>query len=80
MRTVKDSDIRDTVAELCIRANRCLPEDVRAAIERACADEPWPAAQRSLGILLDNLSLAKERVLQDVRVIEGLIELLNCLP
>ena len=63
MRTVKDSDIRDTVAELCIRANRCLPEDVRAAIERACADEPWPAAQRSLGILLDNLSLAKERAL-----------------
>ena len=63
MRTVKDSDIRDTVAELCIRANRCLPEDVRAAIERARADEPWPAAQRSLGILLDNLSLAKERAL-----------------
>ena len=63
MRTVKDSDIRDTVAELCIRANRVLPEDVRAAIERARADEPWPAAQRSLGILLDNLSLAKERAL-----------------
>ena len=63
MRTVKASDIRDTVAALCIRANRVLPEDVRAAIERARADEPWPAAQRSLGILLDNLSLAKERAL-----------------
>lgn len=63
MRTVKASDIRDAVAALCIRANRVLPEDVRAAIERARADEPWPAAQRSLGILLDNLSLAKERAL-----------------
>ena len=63
MRTVKASDIRDTVAALCIRANRVLPEDVRAAIERARADEPWPGAKRSLGILLDNLSLAKERAL-----------------
>ena len=63
MRTVKASDIRDAVAELCIRANRVLPEDVRAAIERAHAEEPWPGAKRSLGILLDNLTLAKERAL-----------------
>ena len=63
MRTVKASDIRDTVAALCIRANRELPPDVRAALVSAHAAEPWPAAQRSLGILLDNLSLAKERAL-----------------
>ncbi len=63
MRTVKAAALRDAVSELCIRANRELPPDVRAAIESAYAAEPWPAAQRSLGILLDNLSLAKEKAL-----------------
>ena len=63
MRTVKAEAIRDAVAELCVRANRELPPDVRAALQSARAAEPWPAAQRSLGILLDNLSLAKEKAL-----------------
>jgi fumarate hydratase subunit alpha len=63
MRTVQADAIRDAVAELCIRANRVLPPDVRAALERAQDSEPWPAAKRSLGILLDNLTLAKEKAL-----------------
>ena len=63
MRTVQADAIRDAVAELCIHANRVLPPDVRAALERAQDSEPWPAAKRSLGILLDNLALAKEREL-----------------
>ena len=63
MRTVHASAIRDAVSELCIRANRELPPDVRAALESAHAAEPWPTAKRSLGILLDNLALAKEKAL-----------------
>ncbi len=63
MRTVKASAVTDAVAELCIRANRELPPDVRAALERARAAEPWPTAQRGLDILLDNLALAAEKQL-----------------
>ena len=63
MRELKASAIRDAVSELCIRANRELPPDVRAALEMARAAEPWPTAKRSLGILLDNLALAKEKAL-----------------
>jgi fumarate hydratase subunit alpha len=55
--------LRDTVAELCIRANRCLPEDVRAAIAAAQAREPWPAAKHTLGLLLENRDMALEKCL-----------------
>ena len=63
MRTVEARAIRDAVAELCIRANRELPPDIRAALGSAYADEPWPTAKRSLKILLDNIALAGERQL-----------------
>ncbi len=63
MRTVEASVLRDTVAELCIRANRCLPEDVRAALQAAQAREPWPAAKRTLGLLLENRDMALEKCL-----------------
>ena len=63
MRTVEASAIRDAVAELCIRANRELPPDVRAALEAAYAAEPWPTAKRSLKILLDNIALAGDKQL-----------------
>ena len=63
MRTVSAALIRDTVAELCIRANRCLPPDVSAALTAAREAEPWPTAKRGLDILLDNLNLAEDRQL-----------------
>lgn len=63
MREIQASAIADTVAELCIRANRELPADVRRAIERARIREPWPLAEKSLGILCENMKLAGEREL-----------------
>ena len=63
MRTVSAGAIRDAVALLCVRANRELPDDVRAALEAAYAAEPWPAAKRSLKLLLDNMALAREKEL-----------------
>ena len=63
MRIIRAEEITNAVAELCIRANTVLPEDVRAALERAYAAEPWPTAKHSLKLLLDNLSLAKEKSL-----------------
>lgn len=63
MRTVKAEAIRETVAALCVRANRELPPDVSAVLEAAYAGEVWPTAKRGLGILLDNLTLAREKQL-----------------
>ncbi len=63
MRTVKAAGVTEAVARLCIKANRELPEDVSAAIAAAREDEPWPLAEKSLGILCDNLTLAREKAL-----------------
>ena len=63
MRTVSAFLMRDTVAELCIRANRSLPADVEAALHAAAAAEPWPLAQKGLEILEKNLVVADEKCL-----------------
>ncbi|MCM1149817.1 MAG: fumarate hydratase, partial [Butyricicoccus sp.] len=63
MRTVKAAAVTDTVARLCVKANRELPEDVSAALAAARESEPWPLAEKSLGILCGNLELAREKEL-----------------
>ena len=63
MRNIDAGTITEAVAELCIRANRELPEDVAAALAAARQSEPWPLAKTSLGVLCDNLSLARENKL-----------------
>lgn len=50
MKTVSVQKITETVKKLCIEANRVLPNDVRAAIEKTRSAEPWPTAQ---GVLCD---------------------------
>ena len=61
MRIIKAEAVTEAVAELCIRANTVLPDDVRGALERAYAAETWPTAQHGLRVLLDNLTIAKEK-------------------
>ena len=63
MRTIAAERIRDTVAELCIRANRQLPDDIVKAIKAAGQEESWPTAKYTLEILQENMALAKEREL-----------------
>ena len=53
MREIRASHITDTVARLCIEANRQLPQDVRSRICAAYADEPWPIAKEVLGRILE---------------------------
>ena len=59
MRTIDASLIRDTVARLCVEANCNLPQDVKAALEAARAQEPWPLAKGTLELLEKNLVAAK---------------------
>ena len=51
MRIIQADTIRDTVARLCIEANKKLPDDVKAALENARAQEAWPLAKGTLELL-----------------------------
>ena len=63
MKTISAADLTRTVARLCIQANRHLPPDVTAALDRARGEEPWPLAKSTLDLLWDNLELADTRQL-----------------
>ena len=63
MRTISAADITDAVAKLCVEANTHLPRDIAAALDRARTEEPWPLAQKTLGLLWDNLGAAEDRAL-----------------
>ena len=60
MREITSEAIRDAVASLCVSANIRLPDDVSAALEKACATEPWPLAKDGLAVLKKNLAVAAE--------------------
>lgn len=59
MRTISAAAITDAVARLCIQANTTLPDDITAAMAREQGSEPWVLARETLGLLRDNLTLAK---------------------
>lgn len=61
MRTLAAAELTAAVARLCVRANTRLPADVSAALDRCRQTEPWPLARETLGLLRDNLALARER-------------------
>lgn len=63
MRTVNSKLITETVKELCIRANRILPEDISEAMHRAYETEKWSVAHDTLGVLCDNMTVAEEKSL-----------------
>ena len=63
MRTIPASQVERVVAELCVRANMELPEDIQRALEQSREAEPWPTAGATLGVLCDNIRAAGERCL-----------------
>ncbi len=63
MRTIKCHTITEAVAELCIKANTVLPDDIRSLIDRASLSEKSPAGKDVLRDLRENYILAeKERI------------------
>ena len=60
MRELDVSVIRDTVARLCVEANTCLPEDVKAAIREFQNKEEWAIAQGVLDRIVENFHIAEE--------------------
>ena len=61
MKIITEEQIASAVAGLCIRANTSLPADVQNALDKARKTEPWPLAAQTLGLLWDNLDIAKGR-------------------
>ena len=59
IREIPAAAITDAVEALCIEANTRLPADVKAALDAAEAVEPWPLAKETLGLLQQNLCVAK---------------------
>lgn len=58
MREITSEKITQTVRKLCIEANCRLPQDVKDALERAYADEPWPQAREILARIRENYAIA----------------------
>jgi len=60
MKTIPASAVENAVAAMCVTANRELPADVRAALEKALAAESAPAGREVLRQLLENADMARE--------------------
>ena len=60
MRILKAQEVIDTVADMCIRGNTGLPDDVRSAMEKAMAEETTDAAKEIFRQLLENDDLSKD--------------------
>lgn len=60
MRTVDVKEITNAVKELCIKANKILPNDLKLLIDNASKDEENVLSKSILNDLLDNLVAAKE--------------------
>ncbi len=60
MREIDAALITQTVARLCIEANRFLPEDVACALHQAVREEPFQPAKDLLELLGRNEKIARE--------------------
>ena len=59
MKTVNAQTIAETIAHLCIDANRNLPRDVAAALHQAEETEPFAPAKDLLSLLTKNEQIAR---------------------
>ena len=60
MREITAAAITETVRNLCIEANRDLPQDVACALHAAAEAEPWAPAKDLLDILVKNEGIARQ--------------------
>jgi fumarate hydratase subunit alpha len=60
VKSIKSSQITETVARLCREANYFLPDDVIKALKKALKDEESPLGKQTLRQILDNAALARQ--------------------
>ena len=59
LRLIDAAEITRTVADLCVKANTCIGEDIRAALMAAKTRETSPLAIDTLNVLLENAKVAE---------------------
>lgn len=62
MREIDVQIIKEKVAELCIKANYRLGEDVECCINQKASEEKWPVAKSVLESIKENIEIAKDGV------------------
>lgn len=62
MREIDVQIIKEKVAELCIKANYKLGEDVECCINQKASEEKWPVAKSVLESIKENIEIAKDGV------------------
>ncbi len=78
MREIHIQEITDAVAELCIQANKILPENLEKKIESCAREEQSPVGQAVFDDLIANLQAAREEnfpICQDTGMAVVFIEL-----
>lgn len=63
MREITCTTITDALKQLCIEAATSLPQDVYAALKQKQQEEDSELAKKTLDVLLDNASLAKDKIM-----------------
>lgn len=90
MKEINISEITSAIKKMCIDANYYLTDDVKDTIKKFNEEEPYPMAKGILGIILDNIKIAKTenvpicqdtgmacvfvKIGQDVHIIGGSLE------
>ena len=67
MRAIDVSAIEQTVRDLCIEANRRLPDDVKSAVTQAAEQEASPLGREILHDLGENITAAERLTLRQMR-------------
>ena len=62
MREIHVKTIEDAVAEMCIRTNHFLGEDVKACLEERMKEETWPAAAAIMKSIRENIKISENGV------------------
>lgn len=80
MREIDAKKIRETVTELCLKANFELRKDILKALKSALKKETKPAARNILKAILENARLAKKKrlaICQDTGIVSVFLEIGN---
>ena len=67
MREIQTDSITEAVKDMCIAINYTLSEDMTAALQDAMQKEVSPLGRQVLGQLQENLLIAEQERIQDVR-------------
>lgn len=59
LRFIEAEQITEAVAELCVKSNICIGNDIRSALSEARAIEMSPLAQTALDTILENAEIAE---------------------